>query len=833
MRGQASVELNDIINEFYDSNDYKTHFSPGLSQWTHGPWGAILCKKISNTFQKGFYVGFSFINNGKGICLNLGQAFTEIEQDKKIQDNLAELEFRASFLRENIKKIPEGFLNPEIDTKNQNREFTGPGHIIDKFYSVEDLNNEKLLLDDLKAIMDVYNELIPIYKQKFMLEVPIQTEEPHSEYSKNKPKVWRITPGEADSIDKLWPIFRDNGYIGIGWFGNKLLQKDYREFKSEGEIKEFLIKHDKKSDKTTSHKMIWNFTHNINERDYIIANRGRNKVLGIGIIKSNYICPNDSENPQFDEEYTHLRKVDWLITEEFELDTKIFFARSTINELDRSKWNEVLIKYYKNNNFDLIEELFNEFKTDYLTKEIGISHYKSYNQESNLLKNYFKKIQEDPSVMENTDDPIINYIVPIKRPSVSSVGFKSFKAFKYTDEQIPSLTKAIYNLIIDLNNSENFEDQKNIIKLFKSSDYSKGSQAGVISPLLHGLNRKFLIINKKTVDTVNFVSKIMDIKISINTELLDYIDNNEKLKEFLQVVSKKVPEFTDVDKFDAFCHWICDKSLAGYAKGNILPIIGIPINDKFKTESLNTNFKSFAEFLIDKGYYFELEMIENFLLSLKAKRFVILTGNSGTGKTKIAQLFAQYVSDSNIQTSISTQVKVGKAAKNRGWTLKKDVLDDLGIPNINGSYDIKIDGINGKGNLSLLSQLFYENNDNIIQSRLTEMENSDPDQKIDIAIILPANNNVQYKIVPVGANWTENRHIIGFYNVITNEYITSDALELILEASKLENKDKPFFLILDEMNLSHVERYFADFLSAMESDEYINLHKSMDTTTVS
>jgi 5-methylcytosine-specific restriction protein B len=34
----------------------------------------------------------------------------------------------------------------------------------------------------------------------------------------------------------------------------------------------------------------------------------------------------------------------------------------------------------------------------------------------------------------------------------------------------------------------------------------------------------------------------------------------------------------------------------------------------------------------------------------------------------------------------------------------------------------------------------------------------------------------------------------------------------------------PFFLILDEMNLSHVERYFADFLSAMESGDAIPLH---------
>jgi 5-methylcytosine-specific restriction endonuclease McrBC GTP-binding regulatory subunit McrB len=37
-------------------------------------------------------------------------------------------------------------------------------------------------------------------------------------------------------------------------------------------------------------------------------------------------------------------------------------------------------------------------------------------------------------------------------------------------------------------------------------------------------------------------------------------------------------------------------------------------------------------------------------------------------------------------------------------------------------------------------------------------------------------------------------------------------------------KCKPYFLILDEMNLSHVERYFADFLSSMESGDYIKLY---------
>jgi hypothetical protein len=55
-----------------------------------------------------------------------------------------------------------------------------------------------------------------------------------------------------------------------------------------------------------------------------------------------------------------------------------------------------------------------------------------------------------------------------------------------------------------------------------------------------------------------------------------------------------------------------------------------------------------------------------------------------------------------------------------------------------------------------------------------------------------------------------------------NRYVRTKALELILNA--IDSPDYPHFLILDEMNLSHVERYFADLLSAIESDEPLHLH---------
>jgi len=84
----------------------------------------------------------------------------------------------------------------------------------------------------------------------------------------------------------------------------------------------------------------------------------------------------------------------------------------------------------------------------------------------------------------------------------------------------------------------------------------------------------------------------------------------------------------------------------------------------------------------------------------------------------------------------------------------------------------------------------------------------------------------QYCMVSVGADWTNREPLLGFPNALDEgQYIKPDcgALDLILRAK--EDAEHPYFLILDEMNMSHVERYFADFLSAMESIQgTITLH---------
>ena len=87
----------------------------------------------------------------------------------------------------------------------------------------------------------------------------------------------------------------------------------------------------------------------------------------------------------------------------------------------------------------------------------------------------------------------------------------------------------------------------------------------------------------------------------------------------------------------------------------------------------------------------------------------------------------------------------------------------------------------------------------------------------------------QLCVVPVGADWTNREPLLGYPNALKQgEYMLpeSGALQIMMRA--LRNPQKPYFLVLDEMNLSYVERYFADFLSALESHEEIPLWEKPD-----
>lgn len=368
------------------------------------------------------------------------------------------------------------------------------------------------------------------------------------------------------------------------------------------------------------------------------------------------------------------------------------------------------------------------------------------------------------------------------------------------------------------------------------------------------------------------------------------------------------------------------------------------------------NTVSFQEYLLSKGYLFDPKIIENYLLSIKVKPFVIFTGNSGTGKTKLSQLFAEYISDStqnsgnnssliNDNEFLSVKVPVNKSSfENTGWTLSNKYLYDvLPIKESQCDCDMWVDNIPAKAYVRVQMQLEYDKNNEKLKNYFKNLFSQGTSKIVDLKINVGAfkeiydcksnnenfiileqnsnktafnerqwfmNNNIfnylpfksgyvgcnivvedikstakirlmprlyfkknkelqdylkenegkkvevkiktdnfnfdnfhpiwerekddstdykkdpNYKIVPVGANWTENRHVLGFYNVITEEYNETPSYSLIKAAKN--DIGSPYFLILDEMNLSHVERYFADFLSAIESGHPIPLYSNDD-----
>jgi hypothetical protein len=85
--------------------------------------------------------------------------------------------------------------------------------------------------------------------------------------------------------------------------------------------------------------------------------------------------------------------------------------------------------------------------------------------------------------------------------------------------------------------------------------------------------------------------------------------------------------------------------------------------------------------------------------------------------------------------------------------------------------------------------------------------------------------NQRYLIVPVRADWTSPDPLFGFEDALgipmngRKAWNVPEPLRFIHEAAK--EPGRLWLLVLDEMNIAHVERYFSDVLSGIESNEPI------------
>ena len=67
---------------------------------------------------------------------------------------------------------------------------------------------------------------------------------------------------------------------------------------------------------------------------------------------------------------------------------------------------------------------------------------------------------------------------------------------------------------------------------------------------------------------------------------------------------------------------------------------------------------------------------------------------------------------------------------------------------------------------------------------------------------------------PVQSTWRDRSNIVGYYNDFTGTFNETDFLKNLYRATY--EKDRLNLMVLDEMNLSRIEYYFADFLSILE-----------------
>lgn len=117
---------------------------------------------------------------------------------------------------------------------------------------------------------------------------------------------WIYSPGDNAS---MWDEFYKSGIMGIGWDD----VTDLKGFSSKEEIKDFMKKvYDPSYSYKNNAHCLWQFANEIKVGDVVFVKKGMHKIIGKGIVTSDYIYDTSRST------YKHIRKVDWQNKGEWE-----------------------------------------------------------------------------------------------------------------------------------------------------------------------------------------------------------------------------------------------------------------------------------------------------------------------------------------------------------------------------------------------------------------------------------------------------------------------------------------------------------------------------------
>jgi hypothetical protein len=149
-------------------------------------------------------------------------------------------------------------------------------------------------------------------------------------------RVWKVSPGKYAAA---WQTCRDRQCIVMGWRA----LRNYRRFgRDKHAIVGFLG--GGHGNGYGAARSILNFAYDFKRNHIVVANQGRSIVVGIGLVRGDYMRPGLPDNPSDSTEYPHAREVEWIVKQPVYVG-ETFFAASAVTQLSAGKVKQIRRAY--------------------------------------------------------------------------------------------------------------------------------------------------------------------------------------------------------------------------------------------------------------------------------------------------------------------------------------------------------------------------------------------------------------------------------------------------------------------------------------------------------